>query len=1146
MQSNITLTGINRVFCKISMALAFLFLISGTMQAQTYVNGNLGTGATSNNGTAAPAGTTWHELQNNTGNTTESNSTLGVSHVSFGTTNNTLADDFTVPAGQTWNITTLRIYSLDQVTTTTTSPYNNIRVRIYNGVPGAGGTVVYGDMTTNRFAATAYTAKRAIFNSQVPTPGTPTPNLPVFSIDATINTSLTAGTYWIEWQVVNTVNCFSLTSQTPGVRALAGANARQSIAGAWAPLIDGGSPATAPDVNIELPFSLNYTATGAACTAVSPGNTISSVATVCPSTPFNLSVQTPGSGVGLAYQWQSSPNNTTYTDIAAATNPTYTASQIAATWYRLRVTCGANPALFSTPVNVAMSTACYCIPAASDCTDGDIITNVTFGTLNNPSTCGAAGYTNYTTNTSITVPDVILGGSSPISVTAGDGTFTENVGVWIDYNHNGVFDASEFTAVGLNAANPIVRTGNIAVPATALLGTTRMRVRVRFSTQLTGADPCTAYTFGETEDYTVNIIPCVQVAITGSPASSTISCGGNASFTVTATGSLPAYQWEFKTTAAAAWQLITAATSPVYSGINTNVLQLTSAPVSFNGYQYRAIVSGACTGPDFSSAATLTVNPFALAVTPSSGSVCSTGGTPVLLTVPNNTTVTSFVNNTTGAIPDAPSTTGLTRAIAVSGITGSILNATLKLNISHTWVGDLGIALKAPNGQIMSMDYYLTGTGGASATTGFVNTILNSANTTPLLNSGTNPWSSTFAADGTLAATVGLTDAGPTGFTPTTNSWAAMFAGGVNGTWTLGFVDGGAGDAGTFNDATLAFTSGSAPATAVFSPVTGLYTNAAATTAYTGTAVSQVYALPTATTTYTAVVSTSTCATAPQSIVITVNTPVAGTPTVASQTTCATINATFSVAGITGGTGLTYQWQVSTPTAPTFVNIAGATSATYTVSGPASAQNGNQYRVVVSSAGCTATTLTSTAGTLTVNPAPVVVISASPSTTVIPGSTVTLTAAVSPNGAASYQWYNNGVAVAGATNNTLVVGIDGIGSYTVKVTDANGCTNGAQASTPGSIVVTTTATTQLFIYPSPNTGKFQVRYFNDLNDGPNGPAILNVYDSKGSRVFTRRYVLGPGYQSMAVDLASHGKGVYRVDLLNTNGERIKTGNVLVY
>lgn len=33
----------------------------------------------------------------------------------------------------------------------------------------------------------------------------------------------------------------------------------------------------------------------------------------------------------------------------------------------------------------------YCTPAL-DCTDGDLITNVTIGTINNTSTCGANGY----------------------------------------------------------------------------------------------------------------------------------------------------------------------------------------------------------------------------------------------------------------------------------------------------------------------------------------------------------------------------------------------------------------------------------------------------------------------------------------------------------------------------------------------------------------------------------------------------------------------------------------------------------------------------------------------------------------------------------------------------------------------------------
>jgi subtilisin-like proprotein convertase family protein len=284
--------------------------------------------------------------------------------------------------------------------------------------------------------------------------------------------------------------------------------------------------------------------------------------------------------------------------------------------------------------------------------------------------------------------------------------------------------------------------------------------------------------------------------------------------------------------------------------------------------------------------------------------------------------------------------------------------------------------------------------------------------------------------------------------------------------------------------------------------------------------------------------------------VLTVNTPaVITTQPVATFVTCAGNGASISVAAT--GNQLTYQWQVSTDGGTTYANIAnganysGVTTNTLTFVSAALTFINYKYRVQVTTAGCAL--VNSTAATLTaINPVPVVVISVSPSSNVIPGSTVTLTAAVSPNAAATYQWYNNGVPVAGATANTLVVGVDGVGTYTIKVTDINGCSNIALASTPASLTVGAAETTQLFIYPSPNSGKFQVRYFNDLSNGQNGPAIINVYDSKASRVFTRRYILGPGYQAMQVDLASHGKGIYRVDLLNTNGERIKTGNVMVY
>jgi|GEM_PF-6347645 len=131
--------------------------------------------------------------------------------------------------------------------------------------------------------------------------------------------------------------------------------------------------------------------------------------------------------------------------------------------------------------------ACYCIPSpASDCTDDDVIERVTVGGMNKTSTCAASGYSNYT---STDTASLIVGGSNPITVVTGD-SWSEQVGVWIDYDRSGSFEASEFTNLGLTTAGSGgIHNGAIAVPSTVATGYTRMRVRVRFSTALTVSLP---------------------------------------------------------------------------------------------------------------------------------------------------------------------------------------------------------------------------------------------------------------------------------------------------------------------------------------------------------------------------------------------------------------------------------------------------------------------------------------------------------------------------------------------------------------------------------------------------------------------------------------------------------------------------------
>jgi hypothetical protein len=200
--------------------------------------------------------------------------------------------------------------------------------------------------------------------------------------------------------------------------------------------------------------------------------------------------------------------------------------------------------------------------------------------------------------------------------------------------------------------------------------------------------------------------------------------------------------------------------------------------------------------------------------------------------------------------------------------------------------------------------------------------------------------------------------------------------------------------------------------------------------------------------------------------------------------------------------------------------------------------NGYKYKDSLYVNVCNTFTNTNTV-TLTVNPNPVIVLSANPFTKLYPGVTTTLSAAVSPNPGATYTWYRNGMIVPGATANTLVVDIDGLGVYTVNVNDVNGCN-----STSSAIEIKEDANDILFIYPSPNTGQFQVRYYSLGGNNPL-PRIINVFDSKGTRIFSKTYSINVPYSRLDVSLKNHGKGIYSVELSDANGRRLKTGRVVI-
>lgn len=98
---------------------------------------------------------------------------------------------------------------------------------------------------------------------------------------------------------------------------------------------------------------LNWTAAPPCTGTPVAGTAIATAANVCMEQAFILSPQGATVASGLAYQWQSSRDNTAWKDIPRATTPGFSATQDSSTWYRVQVTCKTGGAFaYSAPVQV--------------------------------------------------------------------------------------------------------------------------------------------------------------------------------------------------------------------------------------------------------------------------------------------------------------------------------------------------------------------------------------------------------------------------------------------------------------------------------------------------------------------------------------------------------------------------------------------------------------------------------------------------------------------------------------------------------------------------------------------------------------------------------------------------------------------------
>ena len=184
---------------------------------------------------------------------------LGMNILGFGIqflSGNSLADDFTVPAGETWNLTDMTFFGY-QSNAPSAGTITGLYVQIYDGQPGAGGSVIWGDLTTNVLSATGFSN---IYRLSETSPGSTA--RAIQAITGTVVTSLTAGTYWVEATFDGSAS-FSGPWAPPItiVGTTNTGNALQGLAGVWGPLVDTGTSGT--DNFLQgMPFIVEGTSQG--------------------------------------------------------------------------------------------------------------------------------------------------------------------------------------------------------------------------------------------------------------------------------------------------------------------------------------------------------------------------------------------------------------------------------------------------------------------------------------------------------------------------------------------------------------------------------------------------------------------------------------------------------------------------------------------------------------------------------------------------------------------------------------------------------------------------------------------------------------------------------------------------------------------
>lgn len=220
--------------------------------------------------------------------------------------------------------------------------------------------------------------------------------------------------------------------------------------------------------------------------------------------------------------------------------------------------------------NATTTAVTYCTAISMDDTF-ETISGVTIDGTNH--TSGASTYSDFTSTT------FTLEQGETINFTVDiDNPFSSDILIiWIDWNQNGTLDDSGEEVYNSTAGSGPYN-GSFSVPNTASLGSTRMRLRLYDSGSGTSnSTPCGTHTYGEVEDYTINIIaPCTSATLTSFEPT---EGSANTRVTITGSGFTGATAVKFDGVDASSYTVVsdTEITATVPTGASTGVITVTNS-----------------------------------------------------------------------------------------------------------------------------------------------------------------------------------------------------------------------------------------------------------------------------------------------------------------------------------------------------------------------------------------------------------------------------------------------------------------------------------------------------------------------------------------------------------------------------------------